>query len=247
MSVRVLTWNLFGLSDEHLDLRTEAAMFIALLGGLPDDVLAGGRPPPPPDVLFFQEVVARTFHAHLRPHLTAAGYTIVPAQPPPREYFEVIAVRRPLVVTSQAIHRLESELGRRLVEVVAERDGASWLLMTAHLESLRFGAALRMEQSREVLRRLRAHEGPALFGGDTNLRDAEAEELGALPDAWEACGSDPAERWTWVRSGGGRARFDRIWGHGVAFTDLRCVGRQRVTPDGQPPSDHLGVLVSCRS
>ncbi len=250
MSVRVLTWNLFGLSDEHLDVRTEAAMFIALLGGTPEEVLQGGRPPPPPDVLLLQEVVERTWHAHLRPHLTAAGYTILPLAPRPREYFEVIAVRPPFVVTGHQVHKLTSDQGRELVEVTAERDGESWLLLTAHLESLRAGSALRMQQARVVLERLANHAGPALFGGDTNLRAEEAAQLPVSCDAWEACGGKASERWTWGHGKGSRsrgARFDRIWGAGVAFSGLRCVGRQPVTPDGQPPSDHVGVLVSCRS
>jgi len=243
----VLSWNLFGLEDAHLDVRTEAALFIALLGGRPEDVLLAGKPPPPPDIVLFQEVVERTFHAHLRPHLTAAGYTIVPSQPRPREYFEVVAVRPPFVVTGHAIHTLDSGQGRELVEVTAERDGQSWLVMTAHLESLRSGSRLRMGQARFVLDRLRAHDGPGVFGGDTNLRVEEADQLGVLPDAWEACGAKAAERWTWVREHGRRARYDRIWGHRVRFSGFRCIGKDAVTPDGQPPSDHYGVMVSCRA
>jgi endonuclease/exonuclease/phosphatase (EEP) superfamily protein YafD len=245
--MRVLTWNLFGLSNEHLDVRTEAAMFIALLGGPPEEVF-DQRPPPPPDVVLFQEVVDRTFHAHLRPHLSAAGYTIVPSAPRPREYFEVVALRAPFVVVGHEILELDSGQGRELVEVTAERDGQRWLLMTAHLESLRSGSRLRTAQASFVLERLRAHPGPAIFGGDTNLRVEEADRLGVLPDAWEACGEPAAERWTWGGSSGGRrARYDRIWGRGVRFSGIRCIGRGPVTAIGQTPSDHLGLLVTVRS
>ncbi len=222
-------------------------MFIALLGGRPEEVFLAGTPPPPPDIVLFQEVVERTFHAHLRPHLTAAGYTIVPSQPRPREYFEVVALRRPFVVTGHQIEPLDSGQGRELVSVTAGRDGESWLVMTAHLESMRSGAPLRREQAQVVLDRLRAHDGPALFGGDTNLRVAEADQLGDLPDAWEASGAKASERWTWVCEHGRRARYDRIWGRGLRFSDFRCIGKDAVTADGQPPSDHYGVLVSCRS
>ena len=66
-------------------------------------------------------------------------------------------------------------------------------------------------------------------------------------DAWEASGAKLAERWTWVVPGSSRkARYDRIWGSGVRFRDFRCIGRDAVTPDGQPPSDHYGVVTTVR-
>jgi len=247
--MRVLSWNLFGLCDDHLDERTEAAMFIALLGGLPEQVFAAGREPSPPDVLMFQEVVDRTFRAHLIPHLRAAGYAWFPEQQPAeREYFEVLAVREPLRVTHHQVTDLESVQGRELVEVTVEHDGHTWLLMTAHLESMKSSSWLRMGQSAEVLRRLRAHDGPAIFGGDTNLREAEASTLDPQLDAWRECGSVAEERWTCASQRTGvRSRYDRIWGKGVAFSGFRCLGGDEITPDGEPASDHLAVMVNARA
>jgi len=244
--VRLLSWNLFGLSDEHLDLRTEAALFTALMGGPLEQILASGQPaPPPPDVLMFQEVVDRTWHAHLRPHLSAAGYEIVPASPRPREYFEVLAVRPPFKVLSHDITPLDSFQARELTSVTASGYGHTWLFMTAHLESLKSGAASRHIQATQVLKRLRGHDGPAIFAGDTNLRMREADVLAPLPDAWEATGAKKAERFTWSKPKASiQARYDRIWGHNLRFSDFRCLGRQPVTPDKQPPSDHLGVSVT---
>ncbi len=246
--MRILSWNLFGLSDDDLDLRTEAAMFEALLGGRPEEVFdLGGRVEPPPEILMFQEVVERTYHAHLKPHLAAAGYAMVPAVPPNREYFEVLAVRSPLGILSSSVEPLDSAMGRELLGVEAAIGGRRTLWMTAHLESMKSGSDLRMDQARHVLDRLRAYDGPAVFAGDTNVRVAEATGLDVPGDAWEACGRDPRERWTRVsRRTGAKARYDRIWGRGCVFTDFRCVGRRPVTPSGHPPSDHFGVVARVR-
>jgi len=244
----VLSWNLFGLSDDDLDVRAEAAMFISLLGGTLEDVVSGRvAEGDPPEVLMFQEVVERTLYAHLRPHLGAAGYTLFPEEPPEREYFEVLAVREPLEVASHQVSPLPTFMGRELVEVVAELGGERWLLLTAHLESMKVGREERMEQARRVLDLLRRHDGPAVFGGDTNLRKKEAEELGPLPDAWEASGAPAAERWTRIKDCGQRARYDRIWGSRVRFSGFTCIGREPVTAGGDPPSDHLGVVTRVRA
>ncbi|MCO4745264.1 MAG: hypothetical protein KC912_10795 [Proteobacteria bacterium] len=246
--MQLLSWNLFGLEDAELDERTEAALFISMLGGLPEQVLASAEPPaPPPEILMFQEVVDRSLDAHLRPHLSAAGYTLVHSSRDQREYYELIAVRAPFSIVDSRILPLDSAQGRELLEIDAECEGKLYRLSTAHLESMQQGKRLRMGQTRFIVDRLRAWQGPALFGGDTNLRVAEAEAIGGLPDAWEATGSVASERWTRVSERTQRkARYDRIWGHGVRFSGFRCLGREPVTPTGQPPSDHLGVRVGFR-
>jgi len=251
LSIRLLSWNLFGLSDDHLDVRTEAALFLVMLGGPPGRMLLRSELPPPPDILMFQEVVERSYLAHLKPHLLAGGYVLFPPDPhPEREYFEVIAVRSPHEVISWERQSMDSAQGRELVSVVTEVDGMRCLWMTGHLESMAAGKPRRINQSLEIVRRLRSHQGPSVFAGDTNLRDAEmalVEQGGPLSDAWEDSGAKPSERWTRISGSTGRGqRYDRIWGHGVHFSDFGCVGREAVTPDGQPPSDHLGVEASLR-
>jgi endonuclease/exonuclease/phosphatase family metal-dependent hydrolase len=241
--MKLLSWNLFGLCDDDLDLRTEAAMFEALLGGPLEEVVMRDAPPsPPPDVLMFQEVVDRTLDAHLRPHLSAAGYTLLPTQRSDRSYYEIIATGPNVTVHNHHVHSLDSGQGREVVEASITVADTDYVVMTGHLESLPSGKRLRMEQARWVVERLRAMDGPAVFAGDTNLRQAEADTLGPLPDAWEVCGEDSTRRWTHMRKHR-TARYDRIWGHMARFSDFNLVGRRPVTPTGDPPSDHLGVTV----
>lgn len=248
MTIRVLSWNLFGLNDDELDVRTEAAMFISLLGGSLEQVLAepaAEAPPETPHVLMFQEVVDRSLVAHLRPHLEAAGYTLFPREPRHREYYEVVAIRPPFTSKEARIVGLDSAQGRELVVVDAELEGQTWRFITGHLESMKAGAHLRHQQSLAVLSLLREHPGPAVFGGDTNLRVAEALALGPLLDGWEASGGVPAERWTRVSPRTGvSTQYDRFWGNKVTFSKFHNIGRDPVTPTGEPPSDHFGIVVN---
>lgn len=237
MTVDLVTWNLNGLADQHLDERTEAAITEILFGGDMLAMLESGRPPDLPDVVLLQEVVERTYRAHVVPHLRAAGFAIVPSEPPARGYFEVAAVRERAIRKARWVPFPRSGQGRALLEL--ELDGIT--VMTAHLESLKPGAPVRVEQAAFVLDRL-AWRAPAVFAGDTNLRAAEWDSLepGGVVDAWEAVGSPKADRDTW-----GKARYDRVWVAGdLRVTSFRRLGTVDVEGLGEPPSDHVGLRVS---
>ncbi|TNE86508.1 MAG: hypothetical protein EP330_22480 [Deltaproteobacteria bacterium] len=238
--MQLLTWNLFGLETDELDARTEAAVFTALLGGPPEQVFASGAPPPaPPEILCFQEVVDRSLFAHLRPHVEAAGYRWVTSSRDQREYYELVAVREPLTLVEHHVHPLPTRQGRELLDVLVDGPDGPLRILTGHLESLASGAALRREQVDVVMARLGG--GPALFAGDTNLREREVDGLPA-EDAWVACGEPADARWTWHHGEGrAKARYDRIWGIGVAFDEVSTLGAQALFPGGPRPSDHLGL------
>ncbi|MEL6342622.1 MAG: hypothetical protein AAFV53_05790, partial [Myxococcota bacterium] len=187
--------------------------------------------------------IDRTLVAHLLPHLQAAGYDCWPDRPHPhRRYYELIAIRKPLKRTSEACLELDSDMGRELLIVDAEQDGVRWRLMTAHMESLAQGRLRRQAQAAVILEQM--GEGPALFGGDTNLRDDEVE---AMPDAWAACGSPDKLYMTYRSRSGARRRYDRFWGRGVRFSGFSLVGQTRIAPGGPMPSDHLGIGVSMKA
>ncbi len=229
-ALRVLTWNLNGLDDRALDERTEAACFAMLLR------------PAQPDVVLLQEVVARSWYAHLRHHFAAAGYVSVPGDPPrssSSSYFCAVLVRGHAIRASGVERFPGSAMGRALVWARLDWEGRDLLVGTAHLESLKDGRAERMRQTDEVAARLLAHEGPAVFGGDTNLRVEEAAaipRLAELADAWVALGEPPALRDTW-HGGRARARYDRVWCKGLAPLSMSLLGAPGA------PSDHLGLEI----
>jgi endonuclease/exonuclease/phosphatase family metal-dependent hydrolase len=250
MAFELVTWNLNGLEPSNRDARTEAALSEMLLGGDLMAILERGEKPVLPDVIVLQEVVERTFFAHLVPHLRAAGYAITPAEPPARSYYELVGVRNARIERSVTRPFARTGMGRCLTEVTLKRgpEGAAerWVVLTAHLESLKPSSELRQEQATAVLDRLATHAAagtPAIFGGDTNLRNAEWEAVfdpkrhAGVQDAWVASGSPSSERATW-----GNARYDRVW-----FTDALAVrsfvrvGVADVPGIDEPPSDHVGL------
>jgi len=201
----------------------------------------------PPDIVCLQEVVDRTLHAHLRPHFSNAGYAHV-VQPATTEYTCALFVRAPLKLVEAGVSPFpSSQMGRALLEATVDWDGVPLLILTAHMESLKGGSQPRSEQLGRILRRLEAHPGPAVFAGDTNLRDNEVDEaiLGETRDAWEVAGT-PSTRFTWQPwKGRARARFDRVFlNRHWTCTAFDLGNGADVPAAGVPVSDHRCVRVT---
>ena len=247
-SLRLITWNLDGLHDADLDRRTEAACLRMLLRD-------------PPGVVGLQEVVRRSWHGHIKHHFAAAGYVPVPDDPTvaSSEYFCVVFVHRSLTLRAWGNDRFAgTSMGRHLVwaEIVpGGTDTAVWFA-TSHLESGRGAARERIRQLSAVVARLDGAGGPAVFAGDTNLRQAEEGDVDGLDgvvDAWVAVGSPSDRRGTWPSVPSRRgprappARFDRVLTRGVQIDSFELIGHSSPTLDGHtppgPPSDHLGIEV----
>jgi endonuclease/exonuclease/phosphatase family metal-dependent hydrolase len=224
----VLSWNVAGLSEASLDERTEAQCLTLLLSE------------PSPHVIALQEVVRRTWYAHWRPHLAAAGFRVFPADPTETDsaYFSLLAVRG-ASAEAVSVPFAPSRMGRRLVG--ARWDG--WTFLTAHLESERGGGRARVDQATAIAAHLLACPGPAVFAGDTNLRIEEEPRvagLAELTDAWTATGALPSTRATW-RGGRASARFDRVWVNAAAQVDSF-----ELLAAGASLSDHAPVRVRLR-
>lgn len=236
--MKLVSWNLNGLEDHNLDMRTEAAMFEALLGAPIETIIAEGFKPSSPDIVVLQEVVERTYHAHIVPHLKAAGFTIYPDKPSERSYFELVAVRKNIIESVYTPFEY-SDQGRGLTQI--KIDGLT--IMTAHMESMKAGATMRIDQAQSVLNKM-AKNGPCIFAGDTNLRKSEWLGLNhaEVKDAWLSVNSPKEHRTTWQRDKY-KARYDRIWTQNVNIKHFETFGKGQVALINERASDHYGLRV----
>ena len=135
--MRLVTWNLDGLNDTAVDERTEAAVFTSILGARLDELHGGVKAAPPPDVIVFQEAVERTYKAHLRRHLSAGGYTVLPDSAPDRQVFEVVAFLGGFRLRAYEQVPLVDSMFGRVVHVVdlevTDAPSSTLRVLTAHL------------------------------------------------------------------------------------------------------------------
>ena len=237
--MKLVTWNLNGLDDRELDLRTESALFQMLLGAPIEQAVLPGFKPNSPDIVVLQEVVERSFHAHVKPHLKAAGFEVYPKAPTERSYFEVIAVKSKILEASFTKFPWTDQ-GRGISHV--KIDGLS--ILTAHMESMKPGSKQRIDQGQFTIDHMQ-EIGPCIFAGDTNLRKEEWKAInqGYVNDAWEYVGSVKKQQTTW-KEGNYRARYDRVWVHDVPVKSFEVFGKEYIKAINARPSDHYGVRVS---
>lgn len=239
--MRALTWNIDGIDHKRIGARMERLCVEIFLGGDLRAAMSGGPLPAMPDVLAFQEVT-RHAHSALRGHLAAAGFHTWPAEPlEDREDYLMLAVRPPYQLASVAFRPFSRTALRRGC-LVAELDGPEpCRFLTGHLESLRSGREARLAQAREIDAWL--HESPpAIFGGDTNLRQGEwalLREGFRARDAFHLAGEprEHAATW-WPRPGLPGYRFDRFW-----LTKEWRLQSLRTRP-AAGASDHAGLEVA---
>lgn len=237
--MQLVSWNLNGLEEKHQDERTEAAMFQILLGAPIEQAIQEGFKPNTPDIIVLQEVVHRTYYAHIKQHLKAAGFHISPKKPTERSYFEVIATRLPIKKYSYQKFSW-TEQGRGLSIMLLE---SGLTIMTAHFESQKPGTLMRIDQAKEVLELMSEHS-PCIFAGDTNLRTKEWEDIehGEVIDSWETTGSPKKYKTTW-KSDTYKARYDRAWLHGLTVNKFETFGDNKIKGINERSSDHYAIRI----
>ena len=251
----LLEWNIQGLLDDCLQLRTAAV--ISEIQGLK------------PDIVLLQEVTAVTLmliKVSLENH-----YDIVDSRDGNVVlYFTAILSKKTTIKVnlSRTISFSNSMQGRNvlLVEVTFKQKRA--VFITSHLESMKPQAKIRIEQLKQVANLMCSFDRSisVIFGGDTNLSASDYRAACSsnklkndVVDVWECLGCKEDCRYTWdlqtndnqIKGGQARCRYERVYMRKVDPYDeaplkpsaMQLVGTKRLSC-GMFPSDHWGILTT---
>lgn len=247
---RVITWNIDGLDDHNLKIRTKAVIKIIENEN--------------PDIVFLQEVVPKTLN-YIEENLPQ--FKCIPGDH--EGYFTVTMINQ--FTTYYDDHRIikfpQTTMGRNLLQVDVHIGPSKLRLLNSHLESTGEHAEERMNQLRISFDELRGTDESVnvIFGGDLNMRDKEVDQIG-LPnrvhDVWISCGSRKECQWTWdtMRNTNKqmpgkfkpRCRFDRVYFRPATAKESQWVaqpkffgliGLQKIANYQCFPSDHWGLLM----
>ncbi|XP_054479487.1 tyrosyl-DNA phosphodiesterase 2-like [Anoplopoma fimbria] len=244
----LISWNVDGLDEEEQPERARGLCFLLF------NVLSHS-----PDVVLLQELI-QPYSRFMKKRL-AETYTFIEARK--EGYFIGIMLKKSRITLlhSEIVDYPTTRQARNLLVAQVLFKGQKLCLMTSHFESCKASAGERMRQLRLVLKRMT--EAPDdvtfLFGGDTNLRDAEVAKVG-LPgcvcDVWEHLGEPEQCRYTWDTHANtnkdhrykSRFRFDRLYlrravGDGVPLLEpdsMALIGLEKLKC-GCYTSDHWGI------
>ncbi|PRD23060.1 UNVERIFIED_CONTAM: Tdp2 [Trichonephila clavipes] len=243
--LRFITWNIDGLDEKNLMLRTKAVCKTILNEQA--------------DIVFLQEVVptaAEYFLKNLTDYHCLFGNEV--------GYFIGTFLKKSTVsYTDYKIIDFNTRMMRNALKINAIYQNRNLLLFNSHLESTVEGSEERKEQLQLMFKEVLASSdnATAIFAGDLNLRDKELKELGGLPagieDLWIACGQRKECAYTFDMTRNDnliingkfkpRCRFDRAYVHHASPRQLNpvyfgLIGLERLYPHRCFPSDHWGLM-----
>ncbi|CAG2175408.1 unnamed protein product, partial [Oppiella nova] len=177
---RFICWNIDGIDEKNLRLRTEAvAKHIKEANAL---------------IVFLQEVI-HTSEAILRQSLP--DYEFLSGNNQIVKYYTLTLVHKKYVklIDNQVIGFANSIMGRNLLKTRVSIGDVSLCLLNTHLESTKDFADSRVQQLRTAFQEMSQMDSAStvIFGGDLNLRDTEVQKLGGFPagvyDVWIKTGA----------------------------------------------------------
>lgn len=253
----LITWNIDGLSDKNLIIRTKGAC----------DIVNKIKT----DVVFFQEVVPES-ESMISRMLT--DYKLIYGRTGDQyigEYYTVTCLREKTVkhLDHKIIDFEYTDMGRNIIDVNVIISGTKLRFLNTHLESTREGAINRQRQLQKCFQLVNSspQDVSVLFGGDLNLRDTEVTSLGGpnskIKDVWQLTGSRKECQFTWDMTRNDnlkleamgrngfkpRFRFDRLYFRDSIPSEIApeyfgLIGIERLKPHVCFPSDHWGILAA---
>jgi endonuclease/exonuclease/phosphatase family metal-dependent hydrolase len=258
MNLRLLTWNLDGLSEIPIYHRLEYICSLLLSVD--------------PDVILFQEIVPAIVRI-LDQNMRRLGYYCVDLESVSasfpyfcRNYLKITL--RSSFVTSNFVKFPQSQMYRGMNLLQVQFEQKNILILNTHLESCKESSEERKNQLHQCFEVLLNHSGPAILAGDLNLRDSEVKSKKEFPelkkqafgsinqivDCWEYVGSPPNSRFTWFMNSQPqiRARFDRVYykdnQQAEVIQSFSLLGSELIesgaSSDSSYVSDHCGIVVS---
>ena len=255
LALKVLSWNVDGLDDDDIEVRTRA-----VIGVIKTRL---------PHIVYLQEVVDESL-ALFQTELSSLYSVFSQYNPMASSYFSAIFVTKECPQLSSVgdfsvFDFPGSSMGRQLLRLSVSACGIPITLYTAHLESLKDFSKERQSQLQACFQFITEQNSfgrSCIFGGDLNVDDMEIDRAG-LPksfiDVWEACGNVEEHRYTydtiindnhtrfvkkWKR------RIDRLYLSPSASQDkcfepvsFELVGKERVGSCQRFPSDHWGIFL----
>uniref|UniRef100_UPI0037E97A7F tyrosyl-DNA phosphodiesterase 2-like n=1 Tax=Semicossyphus pulcher TaxID=241346 RepID=UPI0037E97A7F len=241
----LISWNVDGLDGEKQPQRAR---------GLCSYIMSHS-----PDVVLLQELI----QPYIRFMKTRLEVNYAFIEGGKEDYFTGMMLKKSRItlLDSEIVSYQTTRMMRNLLVAQVLFKGQKLCLMTSHFESCKANAGERMRQLQLVMKRMR--EAPddvtVLFGGDTNLRDAEVAKVG-LPgsvfDVWEQLGEPEQCRYTWDTKVNdnkdmqykSRFRFDRLYlrraaKDGVPLLEpesMALIGLEKLQC-GRYTSDHWGI------
>lgn len=256
MSMKLLSWNVDGLGETHVEDRARAALNTIVTQT--------------PDLIFLQEVVSQNHNIFLE-GLTAAGYQCKLQPPRSSPYYTMCYIKvssvdfigaQRLAYSGEAV----SGMMRDIIKLDIKFKGHILSCLSSHLESTAQMSKQRTAQLVQLTEIACGCQHPALIVGDLNMRDKEAEEAVfryrealvtrnlspyvGLNDAYFHFNKPKDARITWVPPNSPNSfsgcRFDRIYHNcdrAMQYTSLKLVGQNKIFGLGMTPSDHFGLVV----
>lgn len=238
-SFSLLTWNIYGLEPKFLEERTEH--------------ICNYIHSKEPTVVYFQEVVSKTWHMITRRLNTK--YHLFYGVPKAHYFNGILILKSPNIkcFEQEVVEFKYTRMGRYLLVVPVTYYGIDIRFMTSHIESLDrdHDVAERKRQMKTVFDLMQGSYEKSIvsiFGGDTNAKDHEIHEIGLpvnVEDAWEACGSKAKKKFTW-NTHVPVVRIDRVYftNNGpLRPSEFYLIGGEKMDKFGCYPSDHFGVWV----
>jgi len=248
-SFTVISWNIDGLDDRHIDIRTNA--FLSIINENE------------PDFVFLQEII--NYSETVIRSVLANQYDFYIDSQWESYYCGILIKKRSQIKTISGLNITPfkgSRMGRKLLWVMVNIFGIDIKLMTSHLESTKQGSEERKIQLSMAFAEMLDGGAPcSIFAGDMNVRDFELRQLNSPPnpivDVCDLLCSDSKDMATWEPkenknistdlSAVPGLRFDRMYFYtSLANSDLKPVtfqllGKNLLTQFDMHTSDHWAI------